>query len=182
MASPKIDAAREICYNSWLDAFDDGLDYAGSPPRSMPLVVSHFEGDDLMDRLENSWSVELETRDTWSLPFAHEKDVLGHPDHPCGLWVGWWIPDMTDLYRPDRLRNASVENCGTVPLNHTTVKKAFKVVYKLGVRGPKLFALCEPNPDGLCIAAFVPREAENVFFFEEWRDDTLLGRLSREKD
>ncbi|KAJ0299103.1 hypothetical protein COL516b_009354 [Colletotrichum fioriniae] len=64
MASLKTDATREICYNSWLDAFDDGLDYAGSPPRSMHLVVFHFEGDDLMDRLENSWKRYIEIRGT----------------------------------------------------------------------------------------------------------------------
>ncbi|OHE96859.1 hypothetical protein CORC01_07826 [Colletotrichum orchidophilum] len=181
--APIRDATGETCYNPWLEAFNDGLDYAGSPPQSMSLVVLEFnDRSPSLDtqKVRKSW---LKREDTWNLPSVQEMNPLGNPEKSTALWIGWFLP--TVIWDSDDRRftiNECVQNCGTSPIKHDLVKKDFKVVYKLGSKfQPKLFALYDPDENGLCRARVVLHGVDNIFFFKEWRDDTLCGRSLRQR-
>ncbi|KAK2046386.1 hypothetical protein LZ31DRAFT_519272 [Colletotrichum somersetense] len=176
-------AAGKVAYNVWLDAFDDGLWSDEPRPQKVRLVASEFvERQWINTRPEviNDWN---RRRDSWRLPTAHEKDLAKWDiDHHC-LWIGWFVPRLHRLYENRILeRGQCVNNCIGRVLDRSNVSKAFKVVYKSGGTSKnKLFALYSPDENGICSAISVPGGVCSVLFFEEWRDDTVNGRTSRQK-
>ncbi|KAK2051606.1 hypothetical protein LY76DRAFT_528239 [Colletotrichum caudatum] len=176
-------ATGKVAYNVWLDAFDDGLWSDEPRPQKLRLVASEFfERQWINTRPEiiNDWN---RRQDSWRLPTAHEKDLTKWDiDHHC-LWIGWFVPRLHRLYENRILqRGQCVNNCIGRVLDRSNVSKAFKVVYKSGGTSKnKLFALYSPDENGICRAISVPGGVCSVLFFEEWRDDTLNGRTSRQK-
>ncbi|KAK1702940.1 uncharacterized protein BDZ83DRAFT_758966 [Colletotrichum acutatum] len=182
MAPLEEQSVGQVCHTPWLETFLDGLSYGESPPQSMPLLLSEFIDNEYrfqdMDSFKKNW---MDLEDSWRLPLNIEKDWESHPEYPMGLWVGWFIPA---IIRPGfcyKNRGSLCVNSFTAPpINNATVRKAFKVVYRLdsGI-DRELYALYSPDEDGLCKAKLVPGGAQNVFFFKEWRDDAVCGRYNR---
>ncbi|KAK0375871.1 hypothetical protein CLIM01_06771 [Colletotrichum limetticola] len=183
-------AVGELCYSPGLNVFNDGLNYADSPPRSMIIQVSAFQ-DRVVSQLNAMPAIRwLDLEDSWRLPRPNEVYTGGQKDHLSGLWIGWFLPDfqiLDDYFPPSgRWRSLPPKQCVN---NHTThpsprpiIKKAFKVVYKPGREGDtKFFALCTPDANGICQAKVVPDGARNIFFFKEWRDDAVRGSWARQR-
>ncbi|KAL2875448.1 hypothetical protein SGCOL_009359 [Colletotrichum sp. CLE4] len=187
MARSEEESVGQVCHTPWLETFHDGLRYGESPPKSMPLLLSEFtdnvdEFQDI-DSFGKNW---LALEDSWKLPVDNEMDWESHPEYPMGLWVGWFIPTIIDSiskygHRYSRYGGPlCVDTFTTSPIDNAIIKKAFKVVYRLGSDfNLELYALHSPKADGLCKAKLVPGGAANVFFFTEWRDDTVCGRYNR---
>ncbi|KXH44297.1 hypothetical protein CSIM01_08077 [Colletotrichum simmondsii] len=190
MAASAQHAVEEVCYSPGLNIFNDGLNYADSPPRSMIILVSAFQ-DRLVSRLNVTPAIRwLNLEDSWRLPSPNEVYTGGLKDHLSGLWIGWFLPDfqIRDDYRPFSSRwpslppNSCVSNHTTDPSPRPFIRKAFKVVYKPGREGDtKFFALCTPDANGICQAKVVPDGARNIFFFKEWRDDAACGSWARQR-
>ncbi|GJC78184.1 hypothetical protein ColLi_01022 [Colletotrichum liriopes] len=185
------DALGEVCYNIWLDAFDDSLQLSRPRPRKVRLVASEFlsyQWTETESEVKRNWNARL---DSWRLPTAHETDLRDwDSDHHC-VWVGWFVPR---LYIPfnerqmhsrrgrDIKRGKCVINCTAEPLNPSTVSKAFKAVYKIdSISNNKLFDLYSPDEAGVCKAISIPGGMSSVLFFAEWRDDTEIGYAVRQK-
>ncbi|KXH60680.1 hypothetical protein CNYM01_00157 [Colletotrichum nymphaeae SA-01] len=185
MAASGQHIVGEVCYSPGLRVFNDGLNYGESPPRSMIIRVSVFH-DQHESRCHTTPAVHwLSFEDSWKLPSPNE--VCTDRNHPSGLWIGWFLPDFqirdgTRMSRWDSLpRGRSVSNHKPIPSRYPSVQKAFKAIYKPGREGDtKLFALCTPDANGICQAKVVPQGARNIFFFKEWRDDTLCGSWARQ--
>ncbi|KAK1966749.1 hypothetical protein LY78DRAFT_680674 [Colletotrichum sublineola] len=183
MAPDHPQAVGKVSYNVWLDAFDDDLWSSEPRAEKMRLVASSFvEYQWVKTRLEilQDWHSR---QDSWRLPTSHEQNLESWDiDHHC-FWVGWFVPRLYRHYE-DRFFGPGqcVNNCSGSVLNSLTISKAFKVVYKPGGTSKnKLFALYSPDSNGVCRAISVPGGVCSVLFFEEWRDDTVTGRTTRQK-
>ncbi|KAK1544042.1 hypothetical protein CPAR01_04675 [Colletotrichum paranaense] len=190
MAASGQHAVGEVCYSPGLNVFNDGLNYADSPPRSMIIQVSAFQ-DRVVSQLNAMPAIRwLDLEDSWRLPRPNEVYTGGQKDHLSGLWIGWFLPDfqILDDSHPHSSRWPSlspkqcVNNHTTHPSPRPFIRKAFKVVYKPGRGGDtKFFALCTPDANGICQAKVVPAGARNIFFFKEWRDDAVRGSWARQR-
>ncbi|KAK1507489.1 hypothetical protein CTAM01_02601 [Colletotrichum tamarilloi] len=190
MAASGQHAVGEVCYSPGLNVFNDGLNYADSPPRSMIIQVSAFQ-DRVVSQLNAMPAIRwLDLEDSWRLPRPNEVYTGGQKDHLSGLWIGWFLPDfqILDDCHPHSSRWPSlppkqcVNNLTTHPSPRPFIRKAFKVVYKPGREGDtKFFALCTPDANGICQAKVVPEGARNIFFFKEWRDDAVRGSWARQR-
>ncbi|KAK1621972.1 hypothetical protein BDP81DRAFT_455811 [Colletotrichum phormii] len=187
MVHSEEESVGQVCHTPWLETFHDGLSYGESPPKSMPLLLSEFtENKDEFEDIDSFKKNSLALEDSWKLPVDNEKDWESHPEYPMGLWVGWFIPKNIHSiskygHRYSRYGGPlCVDTFTAPPINNAIIQKAFKVVYRLGSDFTlELYALYSPNADGLCKAKLVPGGAANVFFFKEWRDDTVCGRYNR---
>ncbi|KAK1990294.1 hypothetical protein LX36DRAFT_739706 [Colletotrichum falcatum] len=183
MAPRHRDVIGKVSYNVWLDAFDDCLWSSEPRPEKMRLVASVFQEHQWLktkNEIREDW---YRRQDSWRLPTAHEKEVdKWGIDHHC-FWVGWFIPHLHRHYEDRSPKpGQSVNQCSGEVLNHYTVRKAFKVVYKPGgTKKNRLFALYSPDRNGVCKAISVPGGVCSVLFFEEWRDDTLTARTARQR-
>ncbi|KAG7044138.1 hypothetical protein JMJ77_0011954 [Colletotrichum scovillei] len=191
MAASDQHTVGEVCYSPGLNVFNDGLNYADSPPRSMVIQVSVFHNQHAARCKTLSGMQWLNLEDSWKLPSPNEVYTGGHQDHLSGLWIGWFLPDfqIIDNYHTNRFCRWPSLPRGQCVSNHTPyryhhhpfIRKAFKVIYKPGREGDtKFFALCTPDANGICQAKIVPDGARNIFFFKEWRDDTLCGSWARQ--
>ncbi|TQN69805.1 hypothetical protein CSHISOI_05701 [Colletotrichum shisoi] len=183
MAPHHAYAIGEVCYNIWLDAFDDGLLSKKPRPRGLFLNVSEFleyKWTETTGEVRKTWK---QRSDSWRLPTSQEQNLEKyHSDHHC-LWVGWFLPTLYIAYNNQRdqeaLKGKCVNTYDVEPLSRDSrpaIKKAFKAVYKPDCTGNnRLFALHSPDENGVCKAVSVPGGAGNVLFFSEWRDDTQTG-------
>ncbi|KAK1470422.1 hypothetical protein CCUS01_17440 [Colletotrichum cuscutae] len=72
MAASGQHAVGEVCYSPGLNVFNDGLNYADSPPRSMIIQVSAFQ-DRVVSQLNAMPAIRwLDLEDSWRLPRPNE--------------------------------------------------------------------------------------------------------------
>ncbi|KAK6223150.1 hypothetical protein QIS74_03995 [Colletotrichum tabaci] len=187
MAPNHAYAIGEVCYNIWLDAFDDGLLSKKPRPKGQFLTVSEFleyKWTETTGEVKKTWK---QRSDSWRLPTSQEQNLEKyHSDHHC-VWVGWFLPALYIAYNNQQdqevLKGECVNTYDVEPLSRDSrpaIKKAFKVAYKPDCTGNnRLFALHSPDENGVCKAVSVPGGAGNVLFFSEWRDDTQTGFSTR---
>ncbi|TKW56277.1 hypothetical protein CTA1_11938 [Colletotrichum tanaceti] len=181
-------AIREVCYNIWLDAFDDCLLSKKPRQKAVFLTASEFlecKWTETTGEVKKIWN---QRSDSWRLPTSREQNLERcRSDHHC-VWVGWFLPALYVAYNDQHDRDVSKRGCvnntyDAEPLTRDSrpaIKKAFKVVYKPDCTvNNRLFALHSPDENGLCKAVSVPGGAGNVLFFSECRDDWQTGPVAR---
>lgn len=161
MASTKAKSHKDLAFNLSLAAYD--FDYPERVPNQRLAVKELLE-----DPAGTAHHVLAMKPSNVAKLLPTQAELAFNEDSITGIWVGMWLTTAPNLNNLKRMTISNVEQY-TGQLLIKRKSNALRVIAITGNSSPRYFCLLSPK-DGLCTAHSI--SVEEVFFFEEYRDDT----------